>query len=86
MYESLSSGEAAESAEELSHDAALREIQKQNTVISELRNLVASLQTKMSTFERTAAEHSKMEQRGKEQSKLVMEWRKGVKLLRYNDW
>ena len=75
VYESLSSGEVAESAEELSHDAALREIQKQNTVISELRNLVGSLQTKMSTFERTAAEHSKMEQHGKEQSKMVMEWR-----------
>ena len=75
VYECLSSEEISESAEELCHDAALRELKKQNTVISELRNRVASLQTMMSTFERTAAEHSKMEQHGKEQSRAVMEWR-----------
>jgi hypothetical protein len=75
VYESLSSEEVAESTEELSHDEALREIQKQNTVIKELRNRVASLQTKMGAFERTAAENSKMEQHGKEQSKVVLEWR-----------
>ena len=72
---SLSSEEVAESTEELSHDEALREIQKQNAIISEQRNRIASLQTKMGTFEKTAAENSKMEQHGKEQSKVVMEWR-----------
>ena len=75
VYESLSSEEIAESTEELSHNEALREIQKQSAIISELRNRVASLQTKMGTFEKTAAENSKMEQHGKEQSKVVMEWR-----------
>ena len=67
--------EKVESTEDLSHDEALREIQKQKTIISELKNRVASLQTKMGTFEKTAAENSKMEQHGKEQSKVVMEWR-----------
>lgn len=73
VSESLSSGEVAESTKELSHDEALlRELQKQN---KELKNRVASLQIKMGTFEKTAAENSKMEQHGKEQSKVVMEWR-----------
>ena len=75
VYKSLSSGDAEELAEELSHDAALREVKRQSIIISELRNCVASLQTEMTTFEKTAAEHSKMEQHGKEQSKMVMEWR-----------
>ena len=75
VYESLSSGEGVESVEELSHDDALKEIKEQKEVISELRNCVASLQAQMSTFEKTAAEHSKMEQHGKEQSKAVKEWR-----------
>ena len=75
VYKSLSSEEVVESTEDLSHDEALREIQKQKTIISELKNRVASLQTKMGTFEKTAAENSKMEQHGKEQSKVVMEWR-----------
>ena len=75
VYESLSSGEGAESVEELSHDTALREIKKQKAVIFQLRNRVASLQAQISAFEKTAAEHSKMEQHGKEQSKAVMEWR-----------
>jgi hypothetical protein len=75
VYKSLSSEEVPESTEELSHDEALREIQKRNLTISELRNRVASLQAQMSTFETTAAENSKMEQHGKEQSKVVMDWR-----------
>ena len=75
VYESLSSGEGAESVEELSHDIALREIKKQKAVIFQLRNRVASLQAQTNAFEKTAAEHSKMEQHGKEQSKAVMEWR-----------
>lgn len=75
VYESLSSGEVAESDEELSHDEALREIKNQSNIILELRNHVASLQTKMSTFEITAAERSKMEPHGKKQSKMVMEWK-----------
>ena len=75
VYESLSSGEGAESVEELSHGAALREIEKQKAVIFQLRNRVASLQAQTSAFKKTAAEHSKMEQHGKEQSKAVMEWR-----------
>ena len=76
VYESLSSEKVAESPEKLSHDEALKEIQKQKATISELKNCVASLQTKMGTFEKTAAENSKMEEHGKEQSKVVMEWRK----------
>ena len=75
VYESLSSEEVAQSTEELSHAEAIDEIQKQNAIISELRSHVASLQTKMGTFEKTAAENSKMERHGKEQSKVVMEWR-----------
>lgn len=75
VYKSLSSEKVTELTEELSHDEALREIQKQDAIILELRNRVASLQTKMGTFEKTAAENSKMEQHGKEQSKVVMEWR-----------
>ena len=75
VYESLSSEEVAESSEKLSHDEALIEIQKQKAIILELKNRVASLQTKMGTFEKTAAENSKMQQHGKEQSKVVMELR-----------
>jgi hypothetical protein len=75
VYESLSSEEVAELTEEVSHDEALREIQKQKGIISELRNRVASLQAQMSTFEKTATEKSKIEQHGKEQSIVVKEWR-----------
>ena len=69
--------------------AALREIEKQKAVIFQLRNRVASLQAQTSAFEKTAAEHSKMEQHGKEQSKAVMEWRQKyevAKVICLNSW
>ena len=76
VYESMSSGEGAEQLEELDHDAALREIQNLREVIKEKENSVASLQAQLSSFQRTAAEHSKMEKHGEVQSKAVMEWRR----------
>ena len=80
VYGTSVSEKVAESTEELSHgEAILREIQTQfeNAVVSELRNLLALLQVKMSTFEKTADDNSTMEQHGKEQNEVevVMEWR-----------
>ena len=77
MYEPtyMNSGEETELAEELSHDAALAEIKKHRATILKLRNCIASLESQLSTFEKTAAEHCKLEKHGKEQSKAIMEWR-----------
>ena len=75
-YESLSLGEETVSSEELSHNSALNEIDKLKKVNSELRNQLASLQSQVSSFGKTAAEHSKMTKHGIEQSKTIVEWRR----------
>ena len=75
-YESLRSGEDTEQLEDVTIETAVKERDNLRAIVSEKENLVASLQTQLSSFEQTAAKHSQMEKHGKEQSKAVMEWRK----------
>ena len=69
-----------ELSDKIDEQAALSEIERLKKALVDKDNHITSLQAQLSSTGLTTSERNKMEMHGKEQSKIVMEWRKKFEL------